>query len=98
VYGRNAKARQEAAAWLEPCLKHLRETGLGHLPELFDGDAPHRAGGAIASALSTAELLRCYVEDILGREPAGNINNNKDARRVADIVFDPKGAAPLPAR
>ena len=39
--------------------------GLGQLSELFDGDAPHRPGGAIASAPAVGELLRCYVEDIL---------------------------------
>jgi glycogen debranching enzyme len=44
------------------CLGELRryaaEEGLGQVPEVFDGDAPHRAGGCIAQAWSVAELLR----------------------------------------
>jgi predicted glycogen debranching enzyme len=32
--------------------------GLGQLPEVFDGDPPHRPGGCIAQAWSVAELLR----------------------------------------
>jgi glycogen debranching enzyme len=47
----------------------MRMNGLGQLCELFDGDAPHRPGGAIASAASVGELLRCYVEDILDQAP-----------------------------
>ncbi|CAA9404999.1 MAG: hypothetical protein AVDCRST_MAG64-1930 [uncultured Phycisphaerae bacterium] len=54
---------------LAPCLAHLRGDGLGHLYELADGDDPHARGGAVASPLSVAELLRCYAEDVLGRVP-----------------------------
>lgn len=60
----------EARQLLAPCLQHLTTGGLGHLPELCDGEPPHRFGGAIASALSVAELLRCYAEDI-NRQPPG---------------------------
>lgn len=63
-------ARAEARAALAACLAHLRGDGLGHLFELADGDAPHAPGGAIASPLSVAELLRCYAEDVLGRVPS----------------------------
>lgn len=62
-------ARAEGRKLLAPCLARLKGEGLGHLPELNDGDAPHAPGGAIASPLSVAELLRCYSEDILGRTP-----------------------------
>lgn len=70
VLGRGATTRREALKFLEPCLQHMQGPGLGHLCELFDGDAPHRPGGAIASAASVGELLRAYVEDILDQAPA----------------------------
>jgi glycogen debranching enzyme len=69
VHGRGDGARREAAALLQPCVDHLRGDGMGQLPELFDGDAPHAPGGAVASALSVAEVLRAYAEDILDRAP-----------------------------
>ena len=54
----SAEARRRAAGWLSPLLEYLDGEGTGQLPEVFDGDAPHRAGGAIAQAWSVAELLR----------------------------------------
>jgi predicted glycogen debranching enzyme len=69
VLGRSATTRREALRFLEPCLEHVQGTGLGHLCELFDGDAPHRPGGAIASAASVGEVLRAYVEEILDQGP-----------------------------
>jgi len=36
---------------------------------VFDGDYPHSPGGAIAQAWSVAEILRAYVEDVLGIKP-----------------------------
>jgi predicted glycogen debranching enzyme len=64
-------ARDDAAIatvndWLRPCLNHLNGPGIGNLPELFDGEAPHHPGGAIASLLSVAEIARAYVEDANG--------------------------------
>ena len=70
VHGRAEGARREAAALLQPCINHLRGDGVRQLPELFDGDPPHWAGGAVASALSVAEVLRAYAEDVLDRAPA----------------------------
>ena len=40
--------------------RELRRAGLGHLSEVFDGDAPHTPGGTIAQAWNTAECLRAY--------------------------------------
>jgi glycogen debranching enzyme len=34
--------------------------GLLHVSEVFDGDPPHRPGGCIAQAWSTAEILRAW--------------------------------------
>jgi len=70
AFGRGEAVRDACRKQLEGCLSHLRERGNGQLCELFDGDAPHRAGGALASATSVGELLRCYVEDILDLKPA----------------------------
>jgi predicted glycogen debranching enzyme len=36
----------------------LDEYGLNTIPEVFDGNAPHKAGGAVSQAWSVAELLR----------------------------------------
>jgi predicted glycogen debranching enzyme len=59
-----AGARDEGGKWLLPLLRHLREAGLGHVSEIFDGDFPHAARGCIAQAWSAAEILRAAVEDL----------------------------------
>jgi glycogen debranching enzyme len=38
--------------------KVVTRHGLNHVSEVYDGDPPHRPGGTIAQAPSTAELLR----------------------------------------
>jgi predicted glycogen debranching enzyme len=45
-------------ALLDGFEEHLSAAGLAHLSEVFDGDPPHRPGGTIAQAWSTAEWLR----------------------------------------
>jgi len=48
----------------QPLLKHFEhDSCLGSISEIFDGDAPHAAQGAIAQAWSVAELLR-HWDDI----------------------------------
>jgi predicted glycogen debranching enzyme len=42
-------------------LPHLDSGGLGHIAEVFDGDAPHHPGGTFAQAWNTAELLRAFA-------------------------------------
>lgn len=69
VHGRGEGARTEAGQLLAACLRYMRTAGMGQLCELFDGDSPHRPGGATASAASVAEVLRCYVEDVLNNQP-----------------------------
>lgn len=40
---------------------HYFETGVpGQLPEVADGDYPHRAGGCAAQAWSVSEFFRVY--------------------------------------
>lgn len=48
---------------------HLETAGIGTISELFDGDYPYTPGGCIAQAWSVAEILRAYVEDVLGIKP-----------------------------
>jgi len=62
VNGRSAQAREQAEHWLAEFRRYLEEEGLGQMPEVFDGDAPQRAGGCIAQAWSVAELLRAALE------------------------------------
>ena len=79
-----ASARQQAEKWLAPLQEHLSDAGLGHISEIFDGDAPQRPVGCIAQAWSVAEVLRALVEDIRAVE----------TRRAKAIV---RPAAPEPA-
>jgi glycogen debranching enzyme len=69
VFGRSEATRTLARQLLGPSLEHLRTIGTGQIPELFDGDAPHRPGGAIAAATSVGEILRVYVEEVLDQAP-----------------------------
>ena len=58
VHGRTPASRRQARALLSPLAAFLEGEGTGQLPELFDGDAPHRPGGCPAQAWSVAELFR----------------------------------------
>jgi predicted glycogen debranching enzyme len=69
VHGYSDAARQDVAGFLRPLLEHLTEAGLGHISEVFDGDAPQHPGGCIAQAWSVAEVLRCLLDE-LDHEPA----------------------------
>ena len=69
VNGGSSAARRQAAAWLLPLKDHLADGGLGHIPEILDGDPPHRPCGCMAQAWSVAETLRTLVEDVHGLRP-----------------------------
>jgi predicted glycogen debranching enzyme len=70
AYGRSAESKRQAAAWLAPLVGHLNDAGLGHVSEIFDGDAPHTPRGCVAQGWSVAEILRAAVEDVFERAPA----------------------------
>jgi predicted glycogen debranching enzyme len=70
VHGRSEKAKKHAEAWLQPFRDHLFTAGLGHIPEIADGDAPHEPRGCIAQAWSMAELLRAAIEDVYEVAPS----------------------------
>ena len=56
--GTDAAKREARARFLEPLLARRELAGLGHLPEICDGDAPHVARGCPFQAWSLAEALR----------------------------------------
>ena len=69
VHGGSDLARRQAAEWLAPLKDHLADGGLGHISEIFDGDAPQRPRGCMAQAWSVAEVLRVLVEEVHGLGP-----------------------------
>jgi len=71
VHGATNAARRRAGGFFRALNNHLCEAGLGTVSEIFDGDPPHLPRGCIAQAWSVGELLRSYVEDVLGcgRQP-----------------------------
>lgn len=63
VNNQSGRARSEAERFIEPLREYIR--GVGSIPEIFDGNSPHRPRGCIAQAWSVGEVLRTYVEDVL---------------------------------
>ncbi len=53
-------ARPRALALLLSAAEYFESGVPGQLPEVADGDAPHRAGGCPAQAWSTSEFFRVY--------------------------------------
>jgi len=84
--GRSPAARSEARKLLSPLLESMPER-FGLIPELFDGDAPHRPGGLVACAISTGELLRAYTEEILDLNPDHPSFNSTHRVPVATIIL-----------
>lgn len=53
------KAKREVREkFLTPLMAQLDRAGLGHLPEIADGDAPHAPRGCLFQAWSVGEALR----------------------------------------
>jgi glycogen debranching enzyme len=61
VNGRSAEAGEQVWRWLAELRRYIAEEGVGQIPEVFDGDAPHRSGGCMAQAWSVAEILRIVI-------------------------------------
>ncbi|PIE05912.1 MAG: 4-alpha-glucanotransferase [Sorangium cellulosum] len=62
TFPQDEERRQRLRALLEGMLSN--QTALGQMPEVADGDAPHRPDGCVAFAPSVAEMLRVCVEDL----------------------------------
>jgi predicted glycogen debranching enzyme len=60
AYERVHGDRARALEFLEPLGCLIGAYGVGSLPEIADGDPPHRPRGCIAQAWSVAEALRAY--------------------------------------
>ena len=69
VNGGSAQACEQAETWLAEFRRYIAGEGLGQIPEVFDGDAPHRPGGCYAQAWSIAELLRVIKQEIAAADP-----------------------------
>ncbi len=52
--------RERALALLSSAAHYFESTVPGELPEVADGDAPHRAGGCFAQAWSVSEFFRVH--------------------------------------
>lgn len=63
VHGPGSDSRRQARAFLDGIEEHIRTEGcLGHVSEIFDGAAPHRARGCFAQAWSLGEILLALDE------------------------------------
>jgi len=61
VNGHSDEAHAQALKWLAELRRYANDEGCGQIPEVFDGDAPHRPGGCMAQAWSVAEVLRALT-------------------------------------
>lgn len=61
VYGSSQKSKQKASKFIKPLLQYTtKDSCLGQICEIFDGDPPHKPKGCMAQAWSVAELIRAY--------------------------------------
>jgi predicted glycogen debranching enzyme len=58
VYHDHPRAKELFKAFEE----HIKQSGIGTISEIFDGDKPHQPRGCMAQAWSVAELLRCCMD------------------------------------
>jgi predicted glycogen debranching enzyme len=77
VNGASDAARNQASEWLMTLKNHLSDAALGHISEIFDGDAPQRPAGCVAQAWSVGEVLRAYIEDVKGTRPTPPVESSE---------------------
>lgn len=65
----SAESKTVAERFIAPFKAHIWDHGIGSVSEVFDGDPPHYPRGCWSQAWSVAEVLRAYVEDVLGIVP-----------------------------
>ena len=58
VYG--SAGIETALSWLASSVVHINRGCVGHVPEILDGDYPHRERGCDAQAWGASELIRVY--------------------------------------
>jgi predicted glycogen debranching enzyme len=59
---RSPDAIRQASVWLQPLIDILDRGCIGQIPEICEGEEPHRPVGCCAQAWSVAEVLRLAVE------------------------------------
>ncbi|MFA5881550.1 MAG: amylo-alpha-1,6-glucosidase [Eubacteriales bacterium] len=69
VHDYSAESKTVAEKLMAPLKAHLWDHGVGSISEIFDGDPPNYPRGCYSQAWSVAEVLRAYVEDVLGVGP-----------------------------
>ncbi|HEY7369491.1 MAG TPA: amylo-alpha-1,6-glucosidase, partial [Thermoanaerobaculia bacterium] len=89
--GTSAARREARRRFLDPLLARLDEAGLGHLPEIADGDAPHRARGCPFQAWSVGEALR-LDRVVLSREAAARAASRSAAASARSVAPSPPPA------
>ncbi len=65
VYGKQGEYGRLVSSFIDPFRDHLQDACIGSISEIFDGNAPFSPKGCFAQAWSVAEILRCYIEDVL---------------------------------
>ena len=80
VRGNTGPARRDARArFIDPLLSHVQTSGLGHLSEIADAEAPFAPKGCPFQAWSLGELLR--LDRVVLAEPARTPRVRKTARQ-----------------
>ena len=69
VHNYSKESLVDMRALLQGFEMHLETAGIGTISEIFDGNYPYSPNGCISQAWSVAEVLRAYVEEILGIKP-----------------------------
>jgi predicted glycogen debranching enzyme len=59
AYGK--KGEKTALSWLASSTRHINQGCIGHVPEVLDGDFPHKQRGCDAQAWGVSELLRVWI-------------------------------------
>jgi predicted glycogen debranching enzyme len=84
--GNTAKVRGDARTrFLDPLLSAMENGGLGHLPEVADGDPPHAAGGCPFQAWSVGEALR-LDRDVLKAARRRDTTRRPRHRSAAEVT------------
>jgi predicted glycogen debranching enzyme len=82
--GTSGALREARRRFLEPLMLSLDSGGLGHLPEIADGDEPHSPGGCPFQAWSVGEALRL---DRVVLAPAPSRSKRAASRRRATTTL-----------
>jgi len=90
VFGKSAKTRAQAWAFLDGLAAHLQDACLGQVSEIFDAEVPHNPRGCPAQAWSVAEPLRALIEDLEIRTEVGRAGT----RRIVVRRHEEAGSAP----